>query len=62
MRMEQKKQLSKILIIGAVADLGLCMDDCRGQSYDARLLRHRRTNLKTKQNSFYSRKQYNSVA
>ena len=30
----------KDLITGAVADLGLSMDDCRDQCYDARLLRH----------------------
>ena len=56
--MEQQKQLIKDLITGAVADLGLSIDDCRGQCYDARLLRHR----KAIQNSLYSRKQHNSIA
>ena len=35
----------KDFITGAVADLGLSMDDCRGQCYDARLLRHKQANL-----------------
>ena len=35
----------KDLITGAVADLGLSMDDCRGRCCDARLLRHRKANF-----------------
>ena len=32
-------------LITVVADLGLSMDDCRDQCYDARLLRHRKANF-----------------
>ena len=54
-RMEQQKQLFiyKDLITGAVADLGLSMVDCRGQCYDARLLRHTERQISTQNKILY---------